>query len=128
METIGNRKRQITIEGIIIAPESVVWGPRIAILEETLEFRDTGSDFGPFWVGIASTRSQADYDSPVVAEGMAVAKKEHWLKGFYERFLRVYREHAAEIAGDEIMRTASETAEDRRIAEAIARGVPFEKL
>jgi len=32
------------------------------------------------------------------------------------------------IEREKIMRTANETAEDRRIAEAIARGVPFEKL
>jgi hypothetical protein len=117
-------RRQVTIDGIVIGP---MLDPKVLVHEQTLERREVQShdEVVSVWVDVESRKSRADYGSAIVREAMAPYRS-HWLRGTYERLAEVLEMNRDYILGAEGVAAIAETAEDRRLVDAIAAGATMD--
>jgi hypothetical protein len=122
--TMNERKTVLKIKGVQVN-ENDVSHPLVAMSETVLEARPLGLDCGPVWVEVTCKHFLAEYGSAAVEEAMAGSPR-HWLRGFFERTARVLTANESYILGPEGAAAFAETAEDRRLAEAISAGATMD--
>ena len=114
------KKTVLRIDGIHVDSMARTY---VVVIESIQEQQPT--DSWPQWREISSRKVLADYGSQMVDEAMAGAPA-HWLRGFFERFSRVVAANSDYILGAEAVREIEDTADDRRLATAIAHGAKMD--